>query len=185
MRPDRRSDARLPGSQTTGYNKAMESSPHTHLTRLDRVWLRDPVYFVTTCTLHRRCALANDTAHAICVEVWENARSLYGWHVGRYVIMPDHVHFFCAPEQNAKPLATFVGKWKEWTAKYLHRRMGVAVPLWQEEFFDHLLRSSESYSQKWEYVRQNPVRPGLVPRHEDWPHQGCLTDLRVDEVETL
>ena len=29
-------------------------------------------------------------------------------------------------------------------------------------FFDHLIRHSESYSEKWEYVRQNPVRAGLV-----------------------
>ena len=32
----------------------------------------------------------------------------------------------------------------------------------QEGFFDHLLRSYESYAQKWEYVRENPVRAGLV-----------------------
>lgn len=163
----------------------MEPSPHKHLSRLDRVWIRDPIYFVTTSTLHRRRVLANDTAHTICIEVWENTRSLYGWHVGRYVVMPEHVHFFCAPGRNAKPLGTFVCKWKEWTAKYLHRRADVAVPLWQEEFFDHLLRSSESYSQKWEYVRQNPVRADLVAHQEDWPYQGCLTDLRVDEVEIL
>jgi REP element-mobilizing transposase RayT len=163
----------------------MNPPDHKHLTRLGRIWVRDPVYFITTCTLHRRPVLANDAAHAICTEVWENSRSLYGWHVGRYVVMPDHVHFFCAPEQDAKPLAIFIGKWKEWTAKYLHRREGVAMPLWQDEFFDHLLRSSESYSEKWEYVRQNPVRAGLAARPEDWPYQGSLTDLRVDEVETL
>jgi REP-associated tyrosine transposase len=27
-------------------------------------------------------------------------------------------------------------------------------PLWQPGFFDHLLRNDESYSQKWEYVRE-------------------------------
>ena len=38
--------------------------------------------------------------------------------------------------------------------------------LWQPGFFDHLLRNDESYSQKWEYVRENPVRAGLVVRTE-------------------
>ena len=43
---------------------------------------------------------------------------------------------------------------------------------WQPGFFDHLLRNDESYAQKWAYVRQNPVRAGLVKVAEDWPYQG-------------
>jgi putative transposase len=46
------------------------------------------------------------------------------------------------------------------------------MSLWQPGFFDHLLRNDESYSQKWEYVRLNPVRAGLVKRADEWPHQG-------------
>ena len=172
------------GVKDPGYNGRVGGAAHKHLTRLRRVWIRDPVYFLTTCTLQRRRVLANSTAHDICIEVWEKARSFYGWHVGRYVIMPDHVHFFCVPELDAKPLENFVGKWKEWTAKYLGHRAGIDMPLWQAEFFDRLLRSSDSHSRKWEYVRQNPVRAGLVAHHEDWQYQGCLTDLRIDEVET-
>jgi hypothetical protein len=40
-----------------------------------------------------------------------------------------------------------------------------------------LLRSGESYSQKWDYVRENPVRGGLVERAEDWPFAGEIHDL--------
>ena len=45
-------------------------------------------------------------------------------------------------------------------------------PLWQPGFSDHILRNDESYSQEWEYVRENPVRAGLVTRGDDWPYQG-------------
>jgi len=45
-------------------------------------------------------------------------------------------------------------------------------PLWQPGFFDHILRNDESYTQKWEYVRENPVRAGLVSLADDWPYQG-------------
>jgi putative transposase len=45
-------------------------------------------------------------------------------------------------------------------------------PHWQEGAFDHLLRTSESYAEKWEYVRQNPVAAGLVAAPEEWPFQG-------------
>jgi len=62
----------------------------------------------------------------------------------------------------------------------LKRAISVALgatkkrPLWQPGFFDHVLRSDESYSQKWEYVRENPVRAGLVGRIDEWPYQGEL-----------
>jgi REP element-mobilizing transposase RayT len=44
--------------------------------------------------------------------------------------------------------------------------------IWQEGFFDHVLRNDESYTQKWNYVRENPVRAGLVGDAERWPYQG-------------
>jgi putative transposase len=106
--------------------------------------------------------LANSEAHSILIEVWSNAEELYGWRVGSYTIMPDHVHFFCAAGRSTHSLSQFVGKWKEWTAKYLHRRHGCQPSVWQVRFFDHLLRNDESYQSKWRYERENPVRAGLV-----------------------
>jgi hypothetical protein len=34
--------------------------------------------------------------------------------------------------------------------------MGKLQPFWQRGFFDHLIRNTESYAQKWDYVRENP-----------------------------
>ncbi|MDQ3117014.1 MAG: hypothetical protein M3Q86_10470 [Verrucomicrobiota bacterium] len=51
--------------------------------------------------------------------------------------------------------------------------------VWQEEFFDHVLRSDESYAEKWEYVRENPTRAGLVEKSDDWPWQGEIEELRL------
>lgn len=174
----------LPGSQTPA-TAAGVNREHKHLRRLDRVWIRDPIYLITTCTLKRARVLHSEVVHQICREVWDNAHRLYHWEVGQYVVMPDHVHFFCAAAPDAKPLSLFGGKWKEWTTKYLRDRAGFATPLWQEEFFDHVLRSTESYTEKWEYVWHNPVRAALVKNPEDWLYQGCMRELRMTEVEHL
>ncbi len=100
----------------------------------------------------------------------------HGWLIGRYVIMPDHVHFFCAedPSGEARDLSTFIKRWKEWTSKALISKRSVSAPVWQKGFFDHILRRDESYAEKWYYVRENPVRAGLVERWEDWPYQGFV-----------
>jgi putative transposase len=140
---------------------------------LERVWVEAPICFVTCCVADRRPVLHDGAAAAILHEVWDHCETLHGWRVGAYVIMPDHVHFFCAASPQAKSLSVFVGKWKEWTAKYLHRRHQHPAPLWQPQFFNHLLRSEESYTEKWHYVRNNPVRAGLVKEAEAWPHWGA------------
>jgi|GEM_PF-1195820 len=49
---------------------------------------------------------------------------------------------------------------------------------WQSDCWDTQMRNQDHYHQKWEYVRQNPVRKGLVNRVEDWPWQGELHSLR-------
>jgi putative transposase len=148
---------------------------HQHLNRLVSVWQKPPIYFLTTCVAGRRPLLADANAHAILREEWIGLRARHGWAVGRYVIMPDHVHFFVTPEKTSpKELKTVIGKWKEWTAKRLLKATGGVAPLWQPEFFDHLVRSDESLARKWTYVRENPVRAGLVSQAKDWLLAGWI-----------
>jgi putative transposase len=150
-----------------------EGSPR-RLRRLSRVWVEDPIYFVTACVAGRRAFLADEATHGILREVWGTGCGLNGWQVGRYVIMPDHVHLFCAPNPDAASLSTFVGGWKEWSSKFFRRRLGLKDFQWQPNFFDHVLRSEESYSEKWQYVRDNPVRAGLVGDADEWPYGGHM-----------
>jgi putative transposase len=63
----------------------------------------------------------------------------------------------------------------------LHELVGTSCssdPVWQRGFFDHLLRGSESYSEKWNYVRENPVRAGLVASADDWPYSGEIVAIQ-------
>ncbi|MCC6414828.1 MAG: transposase [Opitutaceae bacterium] len=148
-----------------------------HLPRLTQVWQRHPLYFITTCCAQRRKILTTPTASPILTNAWKAAPSLHGWFVGRYVIMPDHVHFFARPGPNAKRLTAFLRNWKRWTSNQLVKFAGVEPPIWQPEFFDHLMRSADSYAEKWNYVRLNPVRAGLVTAPEMWPYCGELEPL--------
>ena len=49
---------------------------------------------------------------------------------------------------------------------------------WQSHKWDTRLRREESYHDKWEYVRLNPVRKGLAATPEQWPFQGVMHELR-------
>jgi putative transposase len=76
-----------------------------HLRRLERVWIDWPIYFVTTCTFNRRSILASEKVAKVLIEEWHSAHDRHGWMIGRYVIMPDHVHFFCSAEIRCKTVA--------------------------------------------------------------------------------
>jgi REP element-mobilizing transposase RayT len=158
---------------------AVRARGRKHLTRLETVFdaYRAPIYLITCCVRNRRPVLATQVPTRILAEALASAPEVYGWIVGRYVIMPDHLHFFAAPQRDdAKTLSAFIGTWKRWTKRRLRQQLLPDFD-WQAEFFDHLLRSGESYGQKWDYVRANPVRANLVARPEDWPFQGELNVL--------
>lgn len=133
------------------------------------------IVLVTVCTKGRKPILANAAAHEALLAAWHLADS---WLVGRYVIMPDHVHLFCAPGEVVamRPLLQWVSYWKSQAARNWPRPED--APIWQRHFWDTQLRRGENYDQKWDYVVQNPVRAGLVANAADWPYAGVLHELR-------
>ena len=86
-----------------------------------------------------------------------------------------HIHLFCSPaDPEAKSVQHWVAYWKRLASIRLKRLR----PLWQRDCWDTQLRRGEAYADKWTYVKENPVRKGLVITAADWPFQGCLNELR-------
>jgi len=134
---------------------------------------RPILIFVTACTAKRRAILASPIVHESILSAWGAAST---WLVGRYVIMPDHVHLFCAPDAfDAPPLEPWMRFWKSLATRGMEQKAG---SVWQRHHWDRQLRSGESCDEKWEYVRSNPVRHGYVTNADDWPYQGELNELR-------
>jgi putative transposase len=174
------------------------------LKRLDRLFTSRPLYFVTTNTEDRKPILANTQVHdafrKFCQAGLE--REVF---VGKYVLMPDHLHLFvvfgdeygsailkrrqsqtdateddvaAVCDRRLSVLSEWMKSFKNSLSKTL-RTMNVPAPHWQKGFFDHVMRSEESYSQKWLYVAENPVRKKLAARPQDWPFQGEIYPLEA------
>ena len=149
-----------------------------------------PLYFVTFNTMYRNHCLASERVHAAFRLYCETGVARSNIAVGRYVIMPDHVHLFVSGGASFE-LSLWVRGLKRAISKNIASanveatvRPGTAATtpprIWQPGFFDHLMRHSESYAQKWSYVRENPVRARLVAHAEDWPYQGEI--VLIDHV---
>ena len=133
-----------------------------------------PLFFVTICTLQRRKIDRLDAAHEAFRKYALRGTQEFNVGVGRYVIMPDHMHFFVRGDDQFD-----LCKWINGLKRSISVALGATskCPLWQPGFFDHVLRNDESYVQKWAYVQQNPVRAGLSTRSPNGDTKG--TSLRL------
>ena len=128
---------------------------------------RPKIVYDTVCVRDRQFALDDSLIHDLLRDVWTEADR---WRVGRYMIMPDHIHYFAAPSVETHDLEPWVKYWKS----IFRKRSGIAL---QTGHWDTRIRSAAHYQQIWEYIVQNPVRKGLVAAPELWPYQGELYEL--------
>ena len=120
-------------------------------------------FFVTICATPRgQNQLTTPEVSSRILESVVHQHESGSWWVHVFLLMPDHAHALISVAPN-RTLIDTVRAWKSWQAKTLGIR-------WQSGFFDHRLRSDESFEEKATYIRQNPVRAGLISRVDDWPH---------------
>ncbi len=134
-----------------------------------------PLYYVTMVAFDRQHLLAKESVHGAFKNHAVKQRSL-NILIGRYMIMPDHIHLFICPGRDGS-LGESVKHLKQAVTKAV-RLVQPGIEVWQPGFFDHLMRNQEGYSEKWDYVRNNPVRAGLVEHADDWPYQGEINQIR-------
>jgi REP element-mobilizing transposase RayT len=121
-------------------------------------------HFITFVTKNRRALV--DWARQIVFDCClHDHRKRYNLRV--VVVMPDHAHMILTPlvdevGRRMFPLPEIMKALKGTSSHAINRRLGAHDVLWQEESFDHVLRSSESLDAKIDYILQNPVRAGLV-----------------------
>jgi len=126
--------------------------------------------YLTVCTKEREPWLSTSDVHELLHSVWMEATA---WKVGKYMIMPDHIHLFAGLAQDDISLDSWITYWKSIFSK----RNNNPEHRWQSGHWDTRLRSNETYYNKWLYVRDNPVRKGLVQYSEQWPFQGEIFEV--------
>ncbi|MGA2102690.1 MAG: transposase [Candidatus Sulfotelmatobacter sp.] len=148
--------------------------------RLPHYQKDDHPLFVTFTTSHRwkLPPIARDIVLENCVH---EHGCKYELHVA--VVMPDHVHLIYSPLRRedgwSYTLPEIMKAIKGRSARYINIALGRLGPVWQEEFFDHVLRSNDSLLDRVEYVCQNPVRAGLVKVEAEyaWTFRGRVPVL--------
>ena len=128
----------------------------------------DDVYFITiNCAERGKNVLVNDTVANAVKEAFLFRHKQKKIYVNYLLIMPDHVHV----------LLVFGDDMKN-TVKQIKRYVTTITGIkWQSDFFDHRIRNDEQLQIKYEYIRHNPVRKGLVGNPDDWKYQWWKEDF--------
>jgi putative transposase len=127
-------------------------------------WDQRVIYFITFCVAGRHKVLANDATWTAFQEARNN---LQHWEIIAAILMPDHIHLLAAPNDRD----TAVGNIAAAIKRRIRRRLEAQWQWRQPGCFDRLLRYDESADEKWAYIRENPVRAGLVNDWRDWPYR--------------
>ena len=125
--------------------------------------------FITFCKANQ-IPFTSEASDAILQHCLHDNCKRYDLHAA--VVMPDHIHLLLTPLRDEKgwpySLPVILKQLKGTSARSVNKLLKSNGPVWQEESFDHILRSQESFEKKLEYLRQNPVRRGLVKNPEDY-----------------
>lgn len=79
-----------------------------------------------------------------------------------WVIMPNHVHCLTTLSPSHK-LEQVVKSWKGFSATSINKHLDRTGALWQEDYFDRLIRDAEHFTNCVRYIRRNPQKAGLKP----------------------
>ncbi|HTZ20238.1 MAG TPA: transposase [Opitutaceae bacterium] len=144
-------------------------SPQRKTARLrwGRITAAGADYFATLCTQGRVPALTQNTTAIRLLDVLRQMHREGDIRLLATTIMPDHVHLLFTLGERltyGRAIAKF---------KTLGRDQGHANWRWQEDGFEHQLRSHENPEDYGFYLYMNPYRAGLIAIHERWQWWWC------------
>ena len=140
-------------------------------------------YFITICTHEKKCTLSHivGAIHEspvikltgfgkIVDDVINNIPERFKATIGKYVIMPNHIHLIVvitddeelraireSPLRSRSIVSKFIGYIKMNASKEIHLRYGNII-VWQRGFYDHIIRNQKDYDDIYNYIHENPMR---------------------------
>jgi len=169
-------------------------------------------YFVTIVAQNRQCIFGNvvdskielNEFGRILAEEWERSKDIREEiALDAFVAMPNHIHGVLIMTNHdvgatgrspfpsglsKRSLGAFVGGFKSAVTMRINQLRGTpGVPVWQRNYYEHVIRSEESLNRIREYIADNPIRWEFDAENPDakTPNKECLTEKRVTSRSPL
>ena len=137
--------------------------------RYRRAFVEGGSYFFTVVTAQRRPILATEQAIEDLRSAFRNVRARRPFEIDAIVVLPDHLHCIWTLPPDDSDFATRWRLVKTWFTKNCDAGIRSA-PIWQDRYWEHLMRDEGDFTRHVEYIHYNPVKHGRVARPTDWPY---------------
>jgi putative transposase len=136
-------------------------------------------YFITASTFQKRSILQSDRMARLLVEVLFHYRRQDQYLLHEFVVMPDHFHLLVSPlESLERSMQVIKG------GGFLsgQEELGFGFEIWQPSFYDRRVRDVEEYFGFREYIRENPVKKGMVRSAEEYRYSSAWPGFVMDQA---
>ena len=125
-------------------------------------------YFTTCCVESRRAVFTTDRVVLPLMEQVLRTWSARGFAILAYVVMPDHLHLLVEGREDEADFRGAMMVFRQRTALTFRRETGTT--LWQDGYYERVLRRDEALLSTAAYIIQNPVRARLVQSFDEYPY---------------
>ena len=129
-------------------------------------------YFITLCAFNKKQSFRDNTLVAWLVNILREKSGHFGFKVWAWCFMPDHMHLLIEGRDSTSDMRRFISAYKQHTGFYYKKNTG--LPLWQINFYEHVLRQEEDTVTTARYIFGNPVRKGLVDDYSRYRFLGSF-----------
>jgi REP element-mobilizing transposase RayT len=127
------------------------------------------VYFLTwRCRPGIKLSPPERTMVLEALRHWDEVK----WKVFVVVVLLDHVHALVQalthPAGGTYHLAEILHSVKSYTSHKIGTSRGLKGSLWQDESYDPIVRDEAEFLEKWQYIRNNPLKASLADKPENY-----------------
>jgi putative transposase len=135
-----------------------------------RYYQPESIVFITSITRlrfpylkgHENLTLYWNTLHAV--------KEICPFKILAYVILPDHFHWLLDMTETDGDFSKILHSFKRNYTWNYKKKMGIdqSISLWQQRFWDHVIRDEFDLERHFNYIHWNPVKHGYVDEPEIW-----------------
>ncbi len=137
------------------------------------------VYFITASTFQKQSLFQSDRFSLPFIETLLNYRLQRKYLLHEFVVMPNHFHLLLTPTLTLERALQFIKGGFSYRAR---KELGFAGEIWQPSYYDRRVRDIEEYINCKYYMRQNPVKRGLVKTPGEYTYSSAYPGFVMDEV---
>jgi putative transposase len=150
-------------------------------------------YFITICTAKRQQVLEIPIIRTAVLEKWHQLPQQFpGVRLDAFVIMPDHVHgllWLDGSKKETPTLGKLIGAFKGWvtiTWRNYHKDANIPClnPLWQRDYYEHVIRNEEDLELTREYILNNPLKASLIQEQRVEERRRAHQEASTQAIET-